>query len=55
MTNKTKNILRLISVILVLIVVLENMNVTNFDLFSNNGEFWVLVGSYAMLLVTLRK
>ena len=52
MTKNTRNILRLVSVIIVIALVLMEFQVIP-DLF--NYEFWVLLVAYAILLYTIRK
>ncbi len=52
MTRNTRNLLRLISVVIVLALVLMEFEVIP-DIF--NYEFWVLLVAYALLLFTLRK
>ena len=51
MTKSTRNLLRLVSVILVLALVLMELNVIP-DLL--NYKFWFMVVAYALALVTVR-
>ena len=52
MTNSTRNLLRLISVLVALALVLMELG---FLAELVNFRFWFMVGAYAMLLFTLRK
>jgi len=53
--DQRKNLIRLTSILLVLVVVLEKLEVIHLDIFSNNGAFWVLIAAYAMVVITLKK
>ena len=53
--QRKKNLIRLTSILLVLVVVLEKLEVIHLDIFSNNGAFWVLIAAYAMVVITLKK
>ena len=53
MTKKTKNLLRAISIILVLFVILMDINVMD-DIIKATYHIWVMVIAYGMLLATLR-
>jgi len=55
MDQRKKNLIRLTSILLVLVVVLEKLEVIYLDIFSNNGSFWVLIAAYAMVVITLKK
>jgi|TARA_B110000977_G_scaffold47406_1_gene64425 hypothetical protein len=55
MDQRKKNLIRLTSILLVLVVVLEKLEVIHLDIFSNNGAFWVLIAAYAMVVITLKK
>jgi hypothetical protein len=53
--QRKKNLIRLTSILLVLVVVLEKLEVIHLDIFSSNGVFWVLIAAYAMVVITLKK
>ena len=55
MDQRKKNLIRLTSILLVLVVVLEKLEVIHLDIFSNNGAFWVFISAYAMVIITLKK
>jgi len=55
MDQRKKNLIRLTSILLVLVVVLEKLEVIHLDVFSSNGVFWVLIAAYAMVVITLKK
>lgn len=52
MKGTTKTTLRLISIVVVLVVVLMELDIIPVVL---NYRFWFLVGGYGLLLLTLRK
>ncbi len=52
MSKSTRNLLRLISIIIVLSLVLMELGFIP-NLF--NYKFWFLIGAYALLLFTLQK
>lgn len=54
MTKSTRNLLRLISVIIVLVLVLMEFGIIQ-EFFNSIGKFWVMVGAYGMLLFTMQK
>ena len=55
MNQRKKNLIRLTSILLVLVVVLEKLEVIHLDIFFINGAFWVLIAAYAMVVITLNK
>tara|TARA_X000001036_G_C20689762_1_gene808992 strand:+ start:1847 stop:2014 length:168 start_codon:yes stop_codon:yes gene_type:complete len=55
MDQRKKNLIRLTSILLVLIVVLEKLMIIHLDIFSDNGAFWVLIAAYGMVIITLKK
>ena len=55
MGSKTKTILRLISILIALVVVLMQLDILSINIpFVNDNRMWIMIISYAMLLVTLR-
>jgi|TARA_B100001113_G_C20697480_1_gene443559 hypothetical protein len=55
MDQRKKNLIRFISILLVLIGVLEKLKIVHLDIFSDNGAFWVLIAAYGMIIITLKK
>ena len=53
MSKGSKNILRIISIIIVIVVTLMKLAIVT-TLFSNEGEFWMMLVAYGMLVFTLR-
>ncbi len=54
MNKSTRNLLRLASVIVVILLVLIQFQILP-DVFNQGFEFWVLLLAYATLLFTLKK
>ena len=54
MNKSTRNLLRLISVIVVLILVLMEFGIVK-EFFNYSGKFWLMVASYGMLLFTMQR
>jgi hypothetical protein len=55
MTAATRNLMRIISIVIVLAIVLMKLNVISVDFFNEDGKFWFTVIAYGLLLLTLRK
>lgn len=54
MTKNTRNILRLISVIIVLALVLMELGIVK-EFFNYAGKFWMMIVGYGMLLFTMQR
>jgi uncharacterized membrane protein len=54
MTKKTRNLLRLISVIVVLVLVLMELGLVK-EFFNYSGKFWMMIGAYGVLLFTMQR
>lgn len=53
MTKSTRNVIRLISVIIVLILVLMEVGIVK-NFLGNDVKFWFIVVAYALSLITYR-
>ncbi|MDH5610147.1 MAG: hypothetical protein OEY56_11780 [Cyclobacteriaceae bacterium] len=52
MSESTRSLLRILSIIIVLALVLMELNIIP-DLF--NYEFWFMIVAYALMLITIRR
>ena len=52
MTNRVKNVLRIISILIVLLAVLMELNILTINLFHT---FWFTVIAFAILLFTIKR
>ncbi|MFZ9045052.1 MAG: hypothetical protein ACO2ZZ_04240 [Cyclobacteriaceae bacterium] len=54
MTKSTRNLLRLISVIVVAVLVLMELGIVT-EFFNYSGKFWIMIASYGVLLFTMQR